>query len=130
MNKWNRLLESLDVMYGFQDKLKSTFRKTQHTFDERTNEYVVTIEYRVRRGNDSAKVTKGNKLKFSPHQIAYHVAHPHNSFILAEHLGSGSLKLYEGAVVRELVACGLELEACSLGLEACCLRLETLGERK
>ncbi len=54
MNKWNRLLEALDVMYGFKDKMKSTFRKRQHTFDERTNEYVITIEYRVRRGNDSA----------------------------------------------------------------------------
>ena len=60
MNKWNRLLEALDVMYGFKDKLKSTFRKTQHTFDERTNEYVITIEYRVRRGGDGVSVTKGS----------------------------------------------------------------------
>ena len=74
------------------------------------------------------KVTKGNKLKFSPHQIAYHVAHPHNSFILAEHLGSGSLKLYEGSVIRELVTSGLRLEACASGLDACCLKLETLGQ--
>ena len=73
------------------------------------------------------KVTKGNKIKLSPHQISYHIAHPHNSFILAEHLGSGSLKLYEGAVVRELVACGLKLEPCSLGLEACSLYLTELG---
>ena len=72
------------------------------------------------------KVTKGNKLKFSPHQIAYHVAHPHNSFILAEHLGSGSLKLYEGSVIRELVACGLKLDACASGLDACRLKLESL----
>ena len=74
------------------------------------------------------KVTKGNKLRFSPHQIAYHVAHPHNSFILAEHLGSGSLRLYEGSVIRELVACGLTLEACASELDACCLKLETLGQ--
>jgi hypothetical protein len=73
------------------------------------------------------KVTKGNKVRLSPHQIAYHVAHPHNSFICIEHLGSGTIKLYEGSVVRELAACGLELEPCSLGLEACCLRLEKLG---
>jgi hypothetical protein len=73
------------------------------------------------------KVTKGNKVRLSPHQIAYHVAHPHNSFICIEHLGSGTIKLYEGSVVRDLVACGLELEPCSLGLEACCLRLEKLG---
>ena len=33
---------------------------TDGAIDERTNEYVITIEYRVRRGNDSAVVTKGN----------------------------------------------------------------------
>ena len=73
------------------------------------------------------KVTKGNKVRLSPHQIAYHVAHPYNSFICVQHLGSGTIKLYEGSVVRDLVACGLELEPCSLGLEACCLRLTQLG---
>jgi hypothetical protein len=73
------------------------------------------------------KVTKSNKVRLSPHQIAYHVAHPHNSFICIKHLGSGDVKLYEGSVVRELVACGLELEPCSLGLEACCLYLAKLG---
>ena len=76
---------------------------------------------------DEFKTTKANKIKLSPHQIAYHVAHPHNSFILAEHLGSGTLKLYEGSMVRELVACGLKLEPCSLGLEACGLYLTELG---
>ena len=75
------------------------------------------------------KVTKSNKVKFSPHQIAYHVAHPHNSFILAEALGSGTVKLYEGSVIRDLAACGLKLEACRLPLEAwgqleACLLLE------
>jgi len=38
------------------------------------------------------------------------------------------LKLYEGAVVRELVACGLTLDACASELDACCLKLETLGQ--
>ncbi len=73
------------------------------------------------------KVTKSNKVKFSPHQIAYHVAHPYNSFICIEHLGSGTVKLYEGSEVRDLVACGLELDAWCLGLEACCLKLASLG---
>ena len=49
-------------------------------------------------------------------------------FLGAESLGSGCLKLYEGAVVRELVACGLTLEACASELDACCLKLETLGQ--
>ena len=73
------------------------------------------------------KVTRGNKVRLSPHQIAYHVAHPHNSFICIEHLGSGTIKLYEGSVVRELAACGLKLEPGSLGLEACSLYLAELG---
>tara|TARA_Y100000356_G_scaffold70291_1_gene57878 strand:- start:112 stop:483 length:372 start_codon:yes stop_codon:yes gene_type:complete len=73
------------------------------------------------------KVTKGNKVRLSPHQIAYHVAHPYNSFICVQHLGSGTIKLYEGSVVRELAACGLKLEPCSLGLEACGLYLAELG---
>ena len=73
------------------------------------------------------KVTRGNKLRFSPHQIAWHLQHPDNTFILAEALGPRSIKLYKGSVIRDLVACGLELEACCLGLEACCLELDACG---
>ena len=65
------------------------------------------------------KVTKGNKVKFSPHQISFHVKHPHNTFICIEALGSGCVKLFRGSRIKELVACGLKLEACCLGLEAC-----------
>ena len=73
------------------------------------------------------KVTKGNKLKFSPHQIAFHVAHPHNTFILAEALGPRLVKLFHGSRIRELAACGFKLEACSLGLEACASYFDSLG---
>ena len=63
MNKWNRLLNSLDLLFGFTDKKKSTFRKVGQTFDERTNEYVIQIEYRVRRGDDGVVVKrKDNRL--------------------------------------------------------------------
>ena len=72
------------------------------------------------------KVTKSNKVKFSPHQIAFHHTHPKNSFILVEHLGSGCLKLFEGSKVHELVACGFKLEPLCLGLDACRLKLEAL----
>ena len=72
------------------------------------------------------KVTKSNKIRFSPHQIAFHVKHPQNTFICIQHLGSGCLKLFEGTMVRELVACGFKLDACCLGLDACRLKLETL----
>jgi hypothetical protein len=76
------------------------------------------------------KVTRGNKLKFSPHQIAFHVKHPHNTFILAEARGPRSSKLiqmFPGSRILELVASGLELEALCVGLEACCLKLQKLG---
>ena len=73
------------------------------------------------------KVTKGNKVRFSPHQIAFHVKHPNNTFICIQHLGQGTVKLFRGSRIEELVACGFELEACSLGLEACYSFLSELG---
>ena len=76
------------------------------------------------------KVCKGNKIRFSPHQISFHIKHPQNSFIMVEALGPRSSKLvhlYKGSQILELEACGLKLEACCLGLEACGLMLNELG---
>ena len=73
------------------------------------------------------KVTKGRKIRFSPHQIAFHVKHPNNTFILVAALGPRAVDRYQmfrGSRIMELDACGLELEACCLGLEACRLKLE------
>ena len=70
------------------------------------------------------KVCKGNKIRFSPHQISFHVRHPHYTFIIAEALGPSTKKLiymYEGARILELDACGLKLEPLCLGLDACSL---------
>ena len=73
------------------------------------------------------KVTKSNSVHFSPHQIAFHVTHPVNTFILVKSLVSRDWKLYEGKRIRELVACGLKLAACRSSLAACCLKLSELG---
>ena len=73
------------------------------------------------------KVTKSNKVRFSPHQIAFHVKHPNNTFILVEHLGQRSVKLFPGSMIRELDACGLALDPLCLTLDACCLWLSELG---
>ena len=76
------------------------------------------------------KVTKSRKLKFSPHQIAWHVQHPNNSFILVETLDPRSrnrFHMFRGSCIMELTGRGLELDACCLGLEACRLELESLG---
>tara|TARA_R100000008_G_scaffold77599_1_gene58104 strand:- start:441 stop:800 length:360 start_codon:yes stop_codon:yes gene_type:complete len=70
------------------------------------------------------KVTKSNKVRFSPHQIAFHIRHPKNTFILVKSLGQSDLKLFQGTKIMQLAACGYKLEACSLGLEAILKTLE------
>ena len=102
---WNRI-ENLSVL-GMPDLLG--YNNSGHFF---------TVEL---------KITRANKLKFSPHQIAFHVAHPHNTFILAEALGPRLVKLFHGSRIRELAACGFKLEACCLGLDACDLFFGSLG---
>ena len=73
------------------------------------------------------KIAKVNKLKFSPHQIAFHISHPKNTFIIAETLGPRLVKLFHGSRILELEACGFKLDACCSGLEACSLYLDSLG---
>jgi len=73
------------------------------------------------------KVTRSKKIRFSPHQIAFHMRHPKNTFILVKSLASGLSYLYEGNKIEELAACGLALDACCSQLDACCLLLEELG---
>jgi hypothetical protein len=63
MNKWNRLLKMLDTVYGFENQVKSSFRKIKQGFDERSNEHVFVIEYRVRRSELSAKALKRKQAK-------------------------------------------------------------------
>tara|TARA_X000001388_G_scaffold55507_1_gene40885 strand:+ start:24 stop:392 length:369 start_codon:yes stop_codon:yes gene_type:complete len=72
------------------------------------------------------KATKTNKVRFSPHQFAFHMKHPDNTFILVKALSLNLVKLYKGKDIKELDACGLKLEACASGLEACYLLLESL----
>ena len=48
MNKWNRLLVTLDAVFGMKGKEKSRLKKLSQDFDENTNEHVIVIEYRVR----------------------------------------------------------------------------------
>ena len=78
------------------------------------------------------KISTAKKIRFSPHQIAFHKMHPRNTFILVKSLASRSQKLdeyrlYEGSQIEELVACGSKLEPRCLTLDACCLLLASLG---
>jgi len=77
------------------------------------------------------KVTKGNKIKFSPHQIAFHKRHSNNSFIMVKALGplpkkTSSVFLFRGSRISELAACGLMLDACYSDWSACRLALEAV----
>lgn len=59
------------------------------------------------------KVTTGKKIRFSPHQISFHMRHPTNTFVLAKVLGPSSskpsdIKLYAGAQVETLSSLGHE----------------------
>lgn len=48
------------------------------------------------------KVTSNNSVRFSPHQISFHVQHPRNSFILIFLERQRAVKLYEGSSVLDL----------------------------
>ena len=72
------------------------------------------------------KVTKSNRLTFSPHQIAFHIKHPINSYIIAMQLVGQELKLYEGNQIELLATRGMKLDARCEGLEDCIGKLEAV----
>ena len=76
------------------------------------------------------KVTKGRKIKFSPHQISFHVTHPENTFILVQTLGPRAgirFQLYPGSGILALETSGRDLEPFCLGLDAIRDYLYSLG---
>ena len=66
------------------------------------------------------KITSDNKIRFSPHQIAFHIKHPNNTFILAKKPSQGSCKLFPGTCILALDKEGFKNK------DACCLSLEDL----
>ena len=73
------------------------------------------------------KYTSAYKVRFSPHQIAFHVKHRKNTFILVACTPDrGLVRLYPGHQILELVDSGLKLEPLALGWDACRLQLESL----
>ena len=82
------------------------------------NEHFFTLEL---------KLTFANKIRFSPHQIAFHVKHRKNTFILVACTPDrGLVRLYPGHQILELVDSGLKLEPLCAGWDACRLKLESL----
>ena len=61
------------------------------------------------------KVARSNKIKFSPHQLAFHFKHPKNTFICVKGQGSRSLKLFEGSKIHGLIDHGFKSEPLAQG---------------
>ena len=77
------------------------------------------------------KVVKGNKIRFSPHQIAWHKRHPKNTFILAATLDpcsskTSSLSLFHGSSIMSLVRYGMKTTPIACDFVACALVFEKL----
>jgi len=74
------------------------------------------------------KVTKGYKIRFSPHQISFHMKHNLNTFILVACSPDPQLvRLYPGSRILELVDLGVKLEPLACGLDSCVGWFESLG---
>ncbi len=63
------------------------------------------------------KVSKGNKISFSPHQIAFHYRHPKNTFICVKGQDPRSPKLFEGSMIHELATSGCRTKPIAEGYE-------------
>ena len=73
------------------------------------------------------KLTKVNKIRFSPHQIAFFVRHPKNSFVLVAGSPDPELvRLYPGSGILELENLGCKLEPLACGLADCVTWFEGL----
>ena len=60
---------------------------------------------------------KVNFVRFSPHQISFHIKHKKNTYVLvACSLELGLFRLYPGSRILELVDSGLRLEPLACGL--------------
>ena len=75
----------------------------------------------------SAKPENASFVRFSPHQISFHIKHKKNTFILVACSPKlGDFRLYSGSQVRQLVDSGLRLEPLACGLSSCSRLLEGL----
>ena len=79
-----------------------------------------TVELKV------TSLKKSNFVRFSPHQISFHIKHKKNTFILVACALDQLVRLYPGSRILELVDSGLKLEPLACGLTSCVTLLEGL----
>ena len=83
------------------------------------NNYFFTLELKV--------VRSGNKIKFSPHQISFHIRHPISTYILVDDAVRGRVCLYSGSEIDNLVKNGLKTKPEAETFEDCKAILETIN---
>ena len=69
---------------------------------------------------------KPNFVRFSPHQISFHIKHPKNTYILVACALDQLVRLYPGSGILQLVDLGLKLEPLACGLVPSVTLLEGL----
>ena len=74
----------------------------------------------------STATKKDYKVRFSPHQISFHIKHKKNTFILVACALDQLVRLYPGSRILELVDSGIRLEPLACGLKSCARVLERL----
>ena len=62
------------------------------------------------------KLSLAKKIRFSPHQIGFHLTHPNNSFIMLKTLGPLAIKLFEGRFIEDLIKG--KADPCATGMES------------
>ena len=72
------------------------------------------------------KNTNEYKVRFSPHQISFHIKHKKNTFILVACALDQLVRVYPGSRILELVDSGIRLEPLACGLASCARVLERL----
>ena len=73
------------------------------------------------------KYTSVHKIRFSPHQVSFHMKHLKNTFVLVACApDKGKVRLYPGSEIISLVREGLSLSPQACGWDACRLALERL----
>jgi len=65
-------------------------------------------------------------VRFSPHQISFHIKHKKNTFVLVACALDQLVRLYPGSRIRELVDSGTRLEPLACGLDSCVDFLEKI----
>jgi hypothetical protein len=74
----------------------------------------------------STSLKNPNLVRFSPHQISFHIKHKKNTYVLVACALDKLVRLYPGSRILELVDSGVSLEPLACGLKACASVLEGL----